>query len=154
MAPTGFESLRDPQTAKGEESMALEGAASADLKSLELLFDYTKFHIGLYLTLASVYVGAASVKVGERTLLEVNRFFLWPAVISIAIAGFAGGVVASSITQCECSSAAEFLELDIGPLWGEWWPALYWTRIEHVAFWVGIISALLSLTRAAPRWGE
>ena len=35
------------------DSASISLQASADLKSLELLFDYTKFHIGLYLTLAS-----------------------------------------------------------------------------------------------------
>ena len=31
--------------------------ATAKQKSLELLFDYTKFHIGLYLTLTASYIG-------------------------------------------------------------------------------------------------
>ena len=36
--------------------------ATANQKSLEMLFDYTKFHIGLYLTLASAYIAVVSLK--------------------------------------------------------------------------------------------
>src|SRR5262249_11047240 len=127
------------------ESAKIAAQAAADLKSLELLFDYTKFHIGVYLTLAAAYVAVATVKVGEKLLVEVNRTCLWIAVIAIAIAGLAGGVIASSITQCECMSAAKFLEQDIGPWSLRFWSAKTWTYIEHTSFWVGIIFALLSL---------
>jgi len=127
--------------------MASEGA---DLKSLELLFDYTKFHIGFYLTLAVSYIAVATLKVGDKFILEVDRRWLWAAVIAIALAGFSGGVIASSITQCECRSSARFLTQDIGPYGFRWGPAQWWTYFEHTAFWIGIICALLSF-RAANR---
>ena len=40
---------------------AQTAAQTADLKSLELLFDYTKFHIGFYLTLATAYITVGSI---------------------------------------------------------------------------------------------
>jgi hypothetical protein len=39
-----------------EEKIELSAEKAAKQKSLELLFDYTKFHISLYLTLTAAYV--------------------------------------------------------------------------------------------------
>jgi hypothetical protein len=110
---------------------------------LELLFDYTKFHIGVYLTLAAAYITLATSKIGD-TLPKLNPYFVWPAVIFIIIAGFAGGVIASSITQCGCTTVADFLNQSTGPwdthLLTGWW----WTYIEHTTFWIGIVCVVLS----------
>lgn len=83
------------------EKIAATAEAHAKQKSVELLFDYTKF---------------------------------------------AGGVIASSITQTKRRSSADFLEEPIGP-WN--WQAVFfpgrmWTWIEHTAFWIGLVAAVLS----------
>src|SRR5262245_22465987 len=93
---------------------------AAELRSLDLLFDYTKFHIGLYLTLASAYITVASVKVGDRLALSLDWKFVIAAMLAFMLAGFAGGVIVSSITQCfgtspDCKSTAAFLKKEIGP---------------------------------------
>lgn len=127
-------------------------AQQADgLKGLELLFDYTKFHIGLYLTLASAYITVASVKVGDQLALSLDWSFVIAAMFAFMLAGFAGGVIVSSITQCygtapDCKSTARFLEMPIGPwdLRSVWLPARLWTYIEHTAFWLGLMLAFLS----------
>lgn len=59
--------------------------------------------------------------------------FLWPAVAAFMVAGLAGGVIASSITQTSARSSEQFLSLPIGP-WE--WKALHfrariWTWIEQ-----------------------
>jgi hypothetical protein len=58
----------------------------------------------------------------------------------------AGGVIASSITQTQKRSSQEFLEEATG-LWN-WksihFPSRIWTFIEHTAFWIGLIAAVLS----------
>jgi hypothetical protein len=118
-------------------------SADAALKSLELLFDYTKFHIGVYLTLAASYITIATSDIGPT----VKRCPAYIATLLFALAGLAGGVITSSITQCECGSSAVFLKQQIGP-----WAfdaltmeALYWTWVEHTAFWAGLAVALFSL---------
>lgn len=63
------------------------------------------------------------------------------------LAGLAGGVIVSSITQIECTKATEFLECSVGP-WD--WKLLHfharkWTYLEHISFWVGLISAVFYL---------
>jgi hypothetical protein len=130
----------------------------ADLKSLELLFDYTKFHIGLYLTLASAYITVASVKIGDRLALSLDWPFVIAAMVAFMLAGFAGGVIVSSITQCygvtaDCKSTAAFLERPIGP-WDLrilWFEARLWTYLEHTSFWAGLALAFLSFIRGHKR---
>jgi len=134
---------------------------AADLRSLDLLFDYTKFHIGLYLSLSSAFITVASVKRGETFVLNVNRNCVWLAIAGFMVAGFAGGVIASSITQCfgyvqstlpgRCSSTEAFLGQRLGPMEVKWFFGRTWTQIEHGAFWFGLLMAAASfLTARSP----
>lgn len=113
-------------------------------KGLELLFDYTKFHIGVYLTLAAAYITLATSKIGGDTLPKLNSKFVWPAVICIVVAGFAGGVIASSITQSRSATVEDFLEEETGPWSTTWLSGRRWIYIEHTLFWAGIIFVVLS----------
>jgi hypothetical protein len=133
------------------EKIEATALASARQKSLELLFDYTKFHIGLYLTLTTAYIAATALKKGPDTpVLSINAHFFWPAVLCFMVAGLAGGVIASSITQTDSRSAREFLNQSVGP-W-DWhrlhFRARVWTWVEHTSFWFGLVLAAIS---ASPR---
>jgi hypothetical protein len=139
--------MADVESAKlAIEAAAKAHEAAAQLKLLELLFDYTKFHIGLYLTLTASYIAIATVKVNEKFLVKPQPYWLSLAIIAFIVAGLAGGVIASSITQCQCTSSQQFLNQPIGP-W-DWktihFPARVWTYIEHTSFWVGLLSAAIS----------
>jgi hypothetical protein len=131
---------------------SLAAAQAADLKGLDLLYDYTKFHIGVYLTLASSFITVASVKLGERFALNLNRRLVWTALAFFMLAGLAGGVIVSSITQCfgvgpgQCSSSASFLKNPHGPWNGEWFTlsGKWWTYVEHTSFWAGLMAAAAS----------
>ena len=119
-------------------------------KSLGLLFEYTKFHIGIYLTMTSIYVALATVKINNVLAFDVNDCLLYLAIAFTMLAGLAGGVIVSSITQIESNKTSDFLECSIGP-W-DWkilhFHALKWTYIEHTSFWLGLICAVFSLTWA------
>ena len=137
-----MEQLDEKEAAK----IAATSLAAAQQKSLEMLFDYTKFHIGLYLTLTASYIAAAALKIREGVHLPLEPRLVVPAVICFMLAGLAGGVIASSITQTETRSSKAFLSEQIGP-----WDvkalrlkALHWTGIEHTAFWLGLVLAALS----------
>ena len=114
-------------------------------KSLELLFEYTKFHIGVYLTLTASYITVTTAKIGEKQLFKLRKHLVWVAIACFLVAGLAGGTIISSITQCECSTSTAFLKLEIGPLGMQLWKAIIWTRIEHITFWLGIIAAIASV---------
>jgi hypothetical protein len=132
-----------------EQKIERSAELTAKQKSLELLFDYTKFHIGLYLTLTAAYIAVATAKIGEKPLLSLHESLIWPAVIAFMIAGLAGGVIASSITQTTARSSEDFLSQPIGPweLKAIHFSARAWTWIEHTSFWAGLIFAVLSFKR-------
>jgi hypothetical protein len=116
-----------------------------NLKKLELLYDYTKFHIGLYVVLTSVYITLVTAKIGRKDALPILQPALaWIAVVLFIVAGIAGGVIASGITQSKSGGAAEFLKEDIGPWNTTLFPARVWVYIEHTAFCLGLIFAVLS----------
>src|SRR5262249_26092041 len=69
--------------------------AEIQLEQLKLLFDYTKFHIGLYTTLTAAYIALITSEYGKKFLVP-NRVFVWSAVVMFLVAGLAGGIIASN----------------------------------------------------------
>ncbi len=109
-------------------------------KSLELLFDYTKFHIGVYLALTSAYVTLAGTKSGECPWgVTMSPCLVIPAIVMFGVAGLAGGVIASSITQTGAKDTKTFLRESAGPWGTQLFRVIYWTWLEHTAFWFGLI---------------
>jgi hypothetical protein len=148
--------MAEKSSADSESGLRLTAELAARAKSLEMLYDYTKFHIGLYLTLTASYIAVATIKTkdalgDESALLETNPYFLWSAVFFFVLAGLSGGVIASSITQHIGGSSEDFLNKQIGPWRGK---AIHmagrkWTYVEHTSFWLGLICAIFSF--AFPR---
>jgi len=136
---------------ESKELAQFEADLQARAKSLEMLYDYTKFHIGVYLTLTASYITVVTVKVsGEGAkavqFLPANQLLMAIAIVSFLAAGVAAGVIASSITQCGGGNSREFLQSEIGP-WNArriHMPGLEWTFLEHTSFWIGILAATLS----------
>ncbi len=110
--------------------------AKEEYEKVKVLFDYTKFHIGLYTSLGTIIVTAVNAKL----LINYWGFLLLPGIISIGLAGLAGGIVAATLPECEkLGGPSGFFESPTGffgwkPLRGR-----TWTRFEHAAFWIGII---------------
>lgn len=119
---------------------------NAGWEQLKLLFDYTKFHIGLYATLASALIALVNTDFGKR--LSLNGAFVWAAVLFIASAGLAGGVVASSLPWFESIQA--FRTTAIGPFRTELMRGELWTYVEHTSFWLGIVSILIAFGWRSP----
>jgi hypothetical protein len=146
----------------GDASLTKAIVEAADLKSLELLFDYTKFHVGFYIALPTAFITIASLKKGEEFLFDVRPRWLYLSLTLFLIAGVAAGVILSSITQCYASSASQitqactstfsFLTQEWGPLGYKPFSGLMWTRIEHLSFWLGVLAAIASfkIGRSAP----
>jgi hypothetical protein len=134
-------------------------AAGADLKSLELLYDYTKFHIGVYLTLTGAYITLATAKIGDESLLpKIHPYLAGFAIFFFVLAGIGGGMVGSNIPTSGCTSAAQYMKQQLRLPWWHWltkrktFTAGTWVSIEHGAFWLGIVLAILSFAfhRTAP----
>jgi hypothetical protein len=104
-----------------------------ELEQLKLLFDYTKFHIGIYATLIAALVAAREYWPGS------TPHFLKGTLTAFIVAGAAGGVVASNIPAFTSYSA--FTSGSIGV----WWFQMKgdnWVHVEHAAFWLGILWAV------------
>jgi hypothetical protein len=115
-----------------------------EYEKVKLLFDYTKFHINLY-----TVIGASVVALGnlEATVhsLEIWRLPMWISVGLIACAGLAGGIIASSLPECD--TLDDFLGNPAGfwnfrPCSGR-----RWTQIEHTSFWLGLAFGVAAFAR-------
>jgi hypothetical protein len=113
----------------------------AELEKLKLLFDYAKFHIGLYTTVATISGGLFAA--GDKIPLKFHPQMLLTSVILMCTAGWAGGTIASSLPGY--SSYTTFWNAPIGPMRLRGFGAEYWTYIEHMAFWLAVVLALLSI---------
>lgn len=127
----------------------MQEANSVDtgLEQLKLLFDYTKFHIGLYTTVATIFVAAIA---SEKSLFEFHRGLLFVAVILICLAGLAGGIIASSCAHF--TSRSDLWKERIGPFRCRCLKGEYWTYIEHASFWAAIVAALASVLVGCSKW--
>jgi hypothetical protein len=113
-----------------------------ELAQLKLLFDYTKFHVGLYAAVATIF---GALIAADKAQLKFEPTLLFASVIFICIAGLAGGLIASSISGYD--GYTNFWDAKIAPYW---WPndgsrPKYWTYIEHTAFWISVVLAILSI---------
>ena len=138
-----------------QKSADTSAPTASDLRGLELLYDYTKFHIGVYLTLTAAYITLATST--AYWMPKIHSTFATIAVIAFVVAGAGGGMVASNLPGCMCKSVAKYMETRLVISWWGLWrrkekPDTYgqtltagtWAGIEHGAFWVGIVAAILS----------
>lgn len=117
-----------------------------EFEQLKLLFDYTKFHIGLYTTVATIFGGLYSAS--DKLPFKFNSGLLIGSVICILLAGIAGGTIASSIPGH--SGYTQFWGAVIGPFRLKLFKAETWTYIEHSAFWLAALLAVLSIVSHSP----
>jgi hypothetical protein len=112
----------------------------AGLEQLKLLFDYTKFHIGLYTTIATIFAAAIA---SEKSVFKFHGGLLSLSIIFIGFAGLAGGIIASSCSQF--TNRHDLWTTEIGPFRLGCLKGECWTYIEHTCFWIAIIAAVLSV---------
>ena len=116
-----------------------------DFEQVKLLFDYTKFHIGVYTTAASVLVAVVNTEFGRT--LHLPPKLIWTAVLLIAVAGLAGGTIASTLPHCK--TIESFMSSKVGPYRSKALTGEAWTYVEHTAFWAAIASVLIAFWNAA-----
>ncbi|MEI2760729.1 hypothetical protein [Methanothrix soehngenii] len=114
---------------------------------LKQLFDYTKFHIGMYTTLIAGIIGVFandSLKNAYSGMVP----YIKVSIVLFLVAGAAGGLVASSIPFFKTFD--EFSQACIGPWKLKLFPAIICTHVEHTAFWFGCFVAAFGLFRVLP----
>jgi hypothetical protein len=128
--------------------LEVQVAASTDypFESLKLLFDYTKFHIGIYASLAGAFVTLLGSKFAERW--RIPRPGVIISLCGVVVAGASGGVVASSLPSLVGRN--DYGAAVVGPSWCPVGMTVsMWTHIEHGAFWMAILSIVVSSFIAA-----
>lgn len=115
--------------------------ARDNIEQVKLLFDYTKFHIGLYSTFATAVLALLSGQFAKQWSICMPLLAL--SLLPIAVAGVAGGVIASSLPHLVGSADVRIAK--IGPLHCERWKLRYWTYAEHLAFWLALLLAAAAL---------
>ena len=109
---------------------------------LKQLFDYTKFHIGMYTSLIAAIIGVfANDTLKDQYCGMV--LYIKCSVALFVLAGMAGGLIASSIPFFTSFDA--FRAARLGPWHLKLVPAVWCTHIEHTAFWLGCLCAVAGL---------
>lgn len=133
-------------TSTGPDQGACEGKPTED-KRLERLYDYTKFHIGIYLSAAA---GVATLIGSEHAQwvlagLIGNKSLLYVAFLFIVLAGMCGGMVATSVI--EKKTFDEFWTSEHRPRTlcflkgtGE-----NWVHREHGFFWASLLALVVAV---------
>ena len=111
-------------------------------KQLARLYDYTKFHIGIYLSSAGAIAALLGTEKTDLFLSELvapNKTAFYFALFFMTLAGMCGGMVASS--TIECASFTGFWNEKHGP---QVFPRLVmygrkWAMLEHAFFWVSLL---------------
>jgi hypothetical protein len=131
--------------------MAGHEGAGADAR-LERLFEYTKWHIGIYLSFGGGLIALLGSRDGSDFLCRLIAYpaLMGAAVAAMALAGLAGGIIASGATRCH---TFDELWSQPRPLFGrDTWRGEIWASLEHLAFWISL--ALLVLAVLLPHEGQ
>jgi hypothetical protein len=114
-------------------------------RQLKFLFDYTKFHIGLYTTLMGAVVAFLKFTHGlsEGEQPWWLRLCLVVTLFCFLGAGACGGAIASNIPDCKRSEDFATKDLTALGIRHLKYPRLaHW---EHAFFWTGILVAATSI---------
>ena len=96
---------------------------SEEYDRIKLLFDYTKWRIGIYTTLGTLIITVLGF--GRLTLCIP---LLWVSFAFIGIAGLSGGLIASTLPECD--TLEEFFRSPTG-VWGiNQMSGRAWTRMS------------------------
>jgi hypothetical protein len=109
------------------------------LAQLQLLFDYSRFQIGLY-TAVAIILGA--VVVFDPAVFKLHRGLLALAVVLISLAGMVAGIIASRCAHF--TSRRELWTAKIGPFRSNCLTGEYWTYVGDACFGLALVAALLS----------
>jgi hypothetical protein len=124
-----------PDTPSGSDSAKID-------PQLDRLYDYTKFHIGLYTT---VLGGAVAILISDpfKGLAPIWSGLILAAALFFAFAGLFGGIVAASTPNAP--SYKSFMQTPTGPFGKPIAKPEKWIQAEHVSFWFGVFLVLVAL---------
>jgi len=120
------------------------------------LYDYTKFHIGIYLSAAgglAALISAAAGSAGRQAYLASLVGAPWALVTSfgfMVLAGVAGAVVATS--AIESAQYVTFSTTKQGAYGLKPFSGKTWVTIEHGCFWLSLLFLAIGVFSARAGW--
>ena len=106
---------------------------------LARLFNYTVFHLGMYIPLGATLITLiGSPDIADALSINTASPAIWFVLGGILLAGISGAVVATA-----CITAVKFEEVweqrigayKLEPLAGRWW-----AKLEHFSFWSAVVA--------------
>jgi hypothetical protein len=138
-AEMSTKTVRVPQA----QSQADANSTEKEVKQLERLYDYTKFHIGIYLSaaggLAGLISAAANSETGApfRAALSGAPKAIVLGFVFMVLAGMCGACVATS--AIECATYQDFVSNRQGAFGITLFRGKTWVRLEHGFFWMSLV---------------
>ena len=122
-------------------------------KRLERLYDYTKWHLGIYLSVAGALTAAAGYLAEGMKAQRLSPYIDKPLLLVSAVAlmfaaGACGGVIASSCT--ECVTYDELWNQRHGPFGFRILEGRHWAAMEHLFFWLSVTCAAIAVLSTRP----
>ena len=105
-------------------------------ENLKLLFEYTKFHIGLYATLVGAAITLTQL-LKDTPMVRDGGGLLRLGIVFWIISAIAGGTIAGNIPDFR--TLKDFRCQYFGPLNIPLLKGSGWESLEHVSFWLGVI---------------
>ncbi len=124
-------------TRKHQGSEHTNAAESFEFERIKLLFEYTKFHIGLYSSVAAAFLALTEYLDLKNSGPHLGLILI--SIVLLILAGFFGGVIASSISIIKEEDIPLFFTMEIGPYDWKWFNTTTWIRWEHNFFWAGVL---------------
>ena len=139
-----YPTLSEPAS---ERSSAFSAESRRGLDQLDLLFDYAKFDIGLYITVGTIFAAALAF---EPAVFKFHRGFLSLAAGFIGLAGMAAGIIASRCAHV--TRPSELWAAKFGPFRWSCLEGKTWTYVQHFCFAIALIAAVLSVLTGHGKW--
>jgi large-conductance mechanosensitive channel len=117
-----------------------------NLEQVKLLFDYTKFHITVYTTLAGVLLTFSASDFAKQRAVPVG--YVYGAIACIVVAGIAAGIVAASLPAL--TGQLDFWNVKTGPYKSSLLTLRSWTFVEHTFFWLAVFMIVLAFVLSQP----
>jgi hypothetical protein len=118
------------------------------IDQVKLIYDYAKFHIGLYATVNTALVAVLSF--ADKNFKEHYRGLFLIIFLCFLAAGIGGGLVASHIvySQWDAQNVGKLLKGFFQPTLSspfKWTKFKWFIFLEHYAFWLGILVGLIGV---------
>lgn len=122
-------------------------------KRLERLYDYTKWHLGIYLSVAGALTAAVGYLAENAKAQALAPYIDKPMLLISAVffmfgAGACGGIVASSCTGC--TTYEELWSQKHGPFGSRLLLGQHWASMEHLFFWLSVACTVLAVFSSKP----